>query len=207
MPYLELALLWAFWCALHSLLITPAVTGFLEKRLGEWFRYYRIFYNGFSLGSLAPVVWYGRQFSGPVFFDFSGPWALLRALLLVSAATLFMAGAKNYDAKAFLGLSQLRGDGGEKACAALSEACELRTDGVLGLVRHPWYTAALCLIWSRSLDTAALTVNIVLTAYFIIGTFLEERKLIAQFGDDYREYQTKVSMFLPVKWAAGFLKK
>ena len=39
-----------------------------------------------------------------------------------------------------------------------------------------------------------------MTIYVIIGTLLEERKLIAAYGHVYRDYQQKVSMFLPVKW-------
>jgi hypothetical protein len=34
----------------------------------------------------------------------------------------------------------------------------------------------------------------------VIGTFLEERKLVREFGDRYRKYQAEVSMFIPLKW-------
>jgi protein-S-isoprenylcysteine O-methyltransferase Ste14 len=40
----------------------------------------------------------------------------------------------------------------------------------------------------------------VLSAYLVIGTLLEERKLVLEFGDKYREYQRQVSMFIPLKW-------
>jgi protein-S-isoprenylcysteine O-methyltransferase Ste14 len=40
----------------------------------------------------------------------------------------------------------------------------------------------------------------VISAYFIIGTILEERKLLLEFGERYREYQKNVSMFIPYKW-------
>ena len=41
---------------------------------------------------------------------------------------------------------------------------------------------------------------LILTVYLIIGTFLEERKLVYEFGDQYRNYQKQVSMLLPLKW-------
>jgi protein-S-isoprenylcysteine O-methyltransferase Ste14 len=34
----------------------------------------------------------------------------------------------------------------------------------------------------------------------VIGTILEERKLVREFGEPYREYQRNVSMFFPYKW-------
>jgi len=42
--------------------------------------------------------------------------------------------------------------------------------------------------------------NIVISAYFVIGAYLEERKLVREFGEVYREYQKNVSMLFPYKW-------
>jgi len=74
------------------------------------------------------------------------------------------------------------------------------SSGVLGLVRHPWYTAVVLLLWARDLDVAALVANGVLTIYIVVGTLLEEGKLVHEFGDAYRNYQGRVSMFVPLKW-------
>ena len=35
----------------------------------------------------------------------------------------------------------------------------------------------------------------------VVGTLLEERKLVSEFGRQYTDYQQRVSMLLPVKWA------
>ncbi len=67
-------------------------------------------------------------------------------------------------------------------------------------MRHPWYLAAIMVIWARNIGTRELTTNLILTAYLIIGTYLEERSLVKSFGDRYREYQREVSMLLPIKW-------
>jgi protein-S-isoprenylcysteine O-methyltransferase Ste14 len=43
-------------------------------------------------------------------------------------------------------------------------------------------------------------INIVLSSYLVIGTLIEERKLVLEFGDKYKTYQRQVSMFIPIKW-------
>jgi protein-S-isoprenylcysteine O-methyltransferase Ste14 len=45
-----------------------------------------------------------------------------------------------------------------------------------------------------------LLFNILWSAWIYIGTVLEERDLVEQFGDAYREYQKKVSMLFPLQW-------
>ena len=74
---------------------------------------------------------------------------------------------------------------------------------MLGLIRHPYYTATILLFWSGDLDTTGLVINVVVTVYVVIGTWLEERKLVHEFGDRYRDYQRSVSMFVPWKWVRG----
>lgn len=63
------------------------------------------------------------------------------------------------------------------------------------------------MIWATNLDATAVIVNIILSVYVIVGTLLEERKLIREFGDEYREYQKKVSMLFPVKWIKARLSR
>ena len=42
-----------------------------------------------------------------------------------------------------------------------------------------------------------LIVNIIITAYFVVGARFEECKLVYELGDEYRRYQQTVGMFLP----------
>jgi len=39
-----------------------------------------------------------------------------------------------------------------------------------------------------------------ITLYFVLGSRLEERKLIAVHGDTYRRYRAKVPGLLPLPW-------
>jgi methanethiol S-methyltransferase len=70
--------------------------------------------------------------------------------------------------------------------------------GPFRLVRHPLYLFSILMIWScPDLTTDRLLFNFMWTVWIVIGAFLEERDLVAEFGDIYREYRRKVPMFIP----------
>lgn len=202
--YILLIILWIAWCALHSALVSLSLTEPLRKRFPYASRYYRIVYNVVSLVALVPVLLYTFSVRGTPAFSWQGPWRFLQIAMAVSAMVFFVAGARHYDLFQFLGLRQLED---EKACSVLTDDCSLDTSGVLSLVRHPWYTGGILVIWTRPLDTSAILTNLVLTGYFLVGTRLEERKLTAQFGQEYTDYQQRVSMFVPLKWMARRMRK
>jgi hypothetical protein len=77
----------------------------------------------------------------------------------------------------------------------------------MGVIRHPWYAAVFILLWAGDLKPSEIVINVILSGYLIIGTLLEERKLVLEFGDRYRQYQDKVSMFIPVKWLKAKLHR
>jgi protein-S-isoprenylcysteine O-methyltransferase Ste14 len=65
-------------------------------------------------------------------------------------------------------------------------------------VRHPLYFFFLLMIWSCPYLTAdRLLFNVLWTAWIIVGTVLEDRDLLATYGEAYRSYQRKVPMLFP----------
>jgi protein-S-isoprenylcysteine O-methyltransferase Ste14 len=124
---------------------------------------------------------------------------IVQSSLLIIVIALIISGLLKYDLLQLLGFRQIKSG---KSYSALSESGELDTSGILGLTRHPWYLAVIIFIWIgyREMYVSTLIVNIILTIYVVMGTVLEERKLIIEFGDNYRDYINRVSMLFPVKW-------
>ncbi len=67
-------------------------------------------------------------------------------------------------------------------------------------VRHPLYFFVLVMLWSRpDLTADRLLFNLMWSGWIYAGTLLEEKDLLAEFGDVYRRYQAIVPMLLPWK--------
>jgi protein-S-isoprenylcysteine O-methyltransferase Ste14 len=65
-------------------------------------------------------------------------------------------------------------------------------------VRHPLYLFMIVMIWScPNLSTDRLLFDGLWTVWIVIGSILEERDLVLEFGDAYRDYQRKVPMLIP----------
>ncbi len=65
-------------------------------------------------------------------------------------------------------------------------------------VRHPLYLFMILMIWAcPDLTADRLLFNGLWTVWIVIGSILEERDLMLEFGDVYREYQQRVPMFIP----------
>lgn len=191
-----LALGWAAWGAMHSLLISPAWMRLVSSRLPGLCPWYRLGYNILAVLTILPLLFFKEALAGQTLFGWDGPLAAVRFVLLGAALWLFWAGAKVYDLGVVGGLAQLR-----SGCtfAGSPYAEKLRTTGILGRVRHPWYGGALLFLWTRTgaFDAAELVTSLVLSLYVLVGARLEEQKLVHVHGQAYRDYQQTTPMFFP----------
>ena len=195
--YLMLSFLVIAWCILHSAMISVSVTEYFTKRLGHKFRFYRLFFNFVAILTLLPVALYAYSIRTQAIFQWDGYLRLGQVLLLALAVLLLFLGGRHYNMDQLLGIKQIKEGTSNKA---ISDTGELDTSGILEITRHPWYLATILLIWARQMDLSALFVNVILTSYLIVGTVLEEKKLIREFGEKYKAYQNRVSMLIPFKW-------
>jgi protein-S-isoprenylcysteine O-methyltransferase Ste14 len=103
-----------------------------------------------------------------------------------------------WDLKEFIGLRQWeRQRKGEEDAPGRNE--RLFTGKGYGLVRHPLYLGCSLLLAFHPVQTRnSFASAVAIIAYFYIGTFFEERRLVRTFGEKYRAYQRRVPRLFPL---------
>ncbi len=179
------------WCAVHSLWIVPGVQRRLRAALGA---FERLVYVCVAAVSLMVLMRYVHGLPHHTIMRFDGVLGVVRWTALAGAAALMVAGALAYDGRAFLGLRQIA----ERRTGRATAPAELRRNGVLARVRHPWYGAGLLVVlFARDVTDVGAAYRTVFLLYFLIGVRIEERKLMAEFGDAYAQYRREVPTFFP----------
>ena len=134
------------------------------------------------------------QRTEPVVISMQGVWRWCLHAALLAALGGFLWGVRSLGAFDALGIQPVLNQIGNKP----SDAMPLAVRGAYRWVRHPLYTSSLLLIWSQpDLTYDRLLFNITWTIWIIIGAMLEERDLLANFGEAYAAYQRKVPMLVP----------
>ena len=192
--HLLLAGAWLLWCALHSALIAEGWMRAARRRLGARVAYYRLAYVLFSTATFAPVLWLQLTIDSPLLWEWPAWLKPLQWAGLLVSGLIFVLAARQYDQRFFLGLRQIAGH----LRGSAAEYSGFAADGILRRMRHPYYSAGMLLLLCWGDVTAAnLVMKLIGIAYFVVGAWLEERKLIAQFGEDYLRYRREVPMFVP----------
>ncbi len=178
------------WSGLHSFLAGHWAKAAVRRIIGPAAdRFYRLAFNALAILTFLPVLAVLATHIGHLIYWVGWPWWIAVEFGQISGAVLLVASFLRSDPAYFSGLRQL-GVG--------NAAGRLVTTGPYAIVRHPLYTTALIALWcSPILTTGILAFNIAATLYILIGSELEERKLVAEYGDEYRNYKRRVARLIP----------
>lgn len=191
-----LVVAWTAYGCVHSLLASLTVKRIVARRWPAAMRAYRLAFNGIAAALLVPPLWLTFAWGGPPLWEWSGAWAWLANGLALGAAAAFVWTTRHYDMSHFSGIAQWRG--GQASPGFDGERLEISP--LHRVVRHPWYFLGLVILWTRDMDAARLVSSLCVTAYLWLGSLLEERKLLLQYGEAYARYRAAVAGLVPVPW-------
>lgn len=185
------ALAWGLYGLVHSWLASDRVKDWVAAHYPAMLPAYRLTYNALAVILLLPLSWLTVRADGPIAWPVPG-W--LAALGAIVSLTGFLYSLKHYDLAAFLGTRQWRAQTGPDVGEALVISPLHR------VVRHPWYALGLLFLWTRPMTAAWISAACAITVYVLVGSRLEEEKLLARFGEPYRRYCLRVPALLPLPW-------
>ncbi|GAB6039547.1 methyltransferase family protein [Endothiovibrio diazotrophicus] len=195
--HLILALAWIGYFALHSLTASLWLKRWMAERWPRLMPFYRLLFNGVAGLLILPLLGFMYSLQGAWLWRWQGGGFFIANGLALAALAGFAWSLRWYDGQEFLGLRQLR-----HRVAAVEDQERFHLSPLHRYVRHPWYSLGLVLVWTRDMEPALLLSAILVTAYFVLGSRLEERKLIAYHGERYRRYRERVPALIPWKGRA-----
>ncbi len=177
---------------IHSILATDYFKNKIKQIFGNGFRFYRLIYTIISFILFAPLLIIWAKYTNITPLIYSAPLWLHPVLFLIRllAAILFVYALFQTDILEFIGIKQIKGQTNSM----------LITSGSYGITRHPLYTGVMGMLFTKTtMSQLDLILVIFVSIYFVIGAYIEERRLHSIFGEEYEKYKQNVSMFLPLK--------
>ncbi|MCK9281454.1 MAG: isoprenylcysteine carboxylmethyltransferase family protein [Melioribacteraceae bacterium] len=194
-------LLFALFGVSHTILASCNIKKRIIENAGNKIAFYRLFYNISSL-----IIFLAIYEIAPkpklVIYDLPNPFDLISVGFQVVFIGLLIWTVRYIDGKEFLGISQIiRYYKGTYDINELDEKQSLVIKGPFKFVRHPIYLFSFMFLLVRpTMDLFYLISLVCILIYFVVGSYYEEKKLIERFGDEYIEYQKKVSRIFPIKF-------
>ena len=171
----------------HTGLAHAALQARVQLKLRIDARQYRFAYTVIAMLLLA-VAFRAPRDAFPIVWRPDGwPREVLRGMQVAALLGVF-ATLRRFDLHSFAGLRD-------------PEPVALTTTGVYRICRHPLYLFG-CIFFSTwpTMDLRNAIFAVWLWIYAWVGSIFEERKLVARFGDAYRDYQRQHARLLPWPW-------
>ncbi|MHC1754295.1 MAG: isoprenylcysteine carboxylmethyltransferase family protein [Methanosarcina sp.] len=177
--------------AIHSLTASLPFKRFVMKAAGPRAeKLYLPAYSLLSLLTILPLAYQLYKNPGRVLYKIPSPWRWLMVGGQLIAGILAPLAFRDAPHRFKIG-SQLSGP-------QVSEAGSLKIRGVYRWVRDPFLLSGVAMIWLTPFMTVNLLIVYLLTTiYFYLGSLHWETRLVAQFGDEYREYRKRVHRIIP----------
>ena len=186
---------WLIYFLIHSVLASLFVKQLIARKRPDFLPLYRLFFNGMAVLFLLPLFYLVYGLSWPDVWIWQGAGWVLVNLLALCAVFGFVWSLRFYDGSEFMGLRQWR-----EGVKSVEDQERLHISPLHRYVRHPWYFLGLILIWTRDMTLAIFISAVMMTLYFVIGAWLEERKLVVYHGERYRQYKARVPGLIPLPW-------
>ncbi len=187
--------IWVGYFMIHSLFASLTIKTYVSEHMPSFMPAYRLSFNLIASVLLIPPLWILYQGQSQMLWKYSGISLWITHAIALLAIIGFLYSLKFYDGQEFLGLRQLR-DNEQR----VEDQENLHISPLHRFVRHPWYTFALMLIWTRPMNDLMLVTAIMLTLYFFLGSRMEEGKLITYYGETYKNYKNRVPGIIPLPW-------
>jgi methanethiol S-methyltransferase len=189
--YLVTGGLWTGWCVVHSLLNSEGLmrkTGIATVLPGQ---YYRFFYTVFAVVSLFFVWWLTPRYHQVTVWVWEGPFKVLQIGLWIFGGIIAFLAFRFFSGWSVLGLDVILPRRKEQSEEVLI------TWGIYGSIRHPQFLAGMILLWSRNLHDIDVVISAVLSGYLLVGARIEEKRMLAKWGDKFRRYMERTGRFIP----------
>lgn len=184
---------WILFGVFHSVLASAAWKTGVQKIAGKNFKWYRPLYSLLAFVQTGLLLWFQFTIESPLLWSYPGPWLYILVLPVLFAGLVIMGiSIKKY----FMDLS------GIDVLLNIESDKSLQVGGMHRFVRHPLYLGTLLFVWGIALMfplVAHFMAAAIITLYTLIGTRIEEKKLLLEYGEEYAAYSRKVPMIIPGK--------
>ena len=180
---------------IHSLTASLWLKQWVASRLPALVPYYRLTFNALALLLALPLVLLVILYPGEMLWQWRGVGFYLANAMALLSVIAFIYSLKMYDMAEFWGVRQL-----QESVTEVQDMETFKISTFHRFVRHPWYSMLLVIIWSRDMSSTQLLTYSLITLYLVIGSRLDERKLIAYHGEVYRKYRRLVPGLIPLPW-------
>lgn len=190
--------LFALFAVVHTITAGRRMKQYILGRFPLIAPFYRLAYNLLSFLTL----WLFYEFSPKphyILFDLPYPWDFLILLPRILAAAGFIYTIQHFDGAEFIGIRQavvyIRTG---KAEADPDAGSVFTSKGPYRYSRHPLYFFSIIFLLAHPFVSwfyAMFTLFCII--YFYAGSWYEEQKLLARFGEQYAEYKRRVPRIFP----------